>query len=95
MLGDFDGNRERNAADFPAMLCALTDLNAYEATRGITASQLLAIGDFNGDGTVTNSDIQSLLNSFPNPVPEPATWILFVSAAAIVRFSRTFLTLAR
>jgi endonuclease I len=95
MLGDFDGNNQRTAADIPAMLHALTDLNAYEATRGITASQLLAIGDCNGDGAVTNSDIQSLLNSFPNPVPEPATWILFISAASIVRFSRTFLTLAR
>jgi hypothetical protein len=44
------------------MLAALADLNTFKANHGLSATDLLAIGDTNHDGAVTNADLQSLLN---------------------------------
>ncbi len=41
---------------------ALTNLNAYQNKYGLSNTELLVIGDVNGDGKVDDSDIQKLLN---------------------------------
>jgi hypothetical protein len=79
--GDFNLDGHVNAADIPAMLVALTDLNSYESLHGLTHSALTMLGDLNGDQAVTNADIQPLLNllaasgAAPS-VPEPAGVLL-------------------
>ena len=79
--GDFNRDHTVTAADLPAMLAALTDLNAYKTQQGISDADLLAVGDVNHDNAVTNADLQSLLNllqggSGAQAVPEPAAWVL-------------------
>ena len=79
--GDFDLDGHVNAADIPAMLAALTDLNSYESLHGLTHSALTMLGDLNGDHAVTNADIQPLLNlltasGVAPSVPEPAGVLL-------------------
>ena len=75
--GDFNLDGNVNAADIQPMLKAMTDLNAFKSTSGLTDAQLISIGDVNGDGVLTNSDLQSLLNQLHNgsgsvsAVPEP------------------------
>jgi hypothetical protein len=44
------------------LLTALTDLNTYASNHSLSPTQLAAIGDFDGDGQVTNRDIQGLLD---------------------------------
>jgi hypothetical protein len=61
--GDFDRDGARTTADLAAMLRALTNLDDYRASHGgMSPEDLLAIGDLDGDGQLTNRDIQSLLN---------------------------------
>jgi glucose/arabinose dehydrogenase len=87
--GDFNRDRQLTAADVPAMLKALANLPAFQATNGLTDLSLDLIGDFNHDGKVTNSDIQSLLALIAAgggalaSVPEPASWLLCCIAAPI------------
>ena len=97
--GDFDRDTHVNAADIPAMLQALVDLDAYKAAKGLDASGLLAVGDMNGDQVVNNADLQGLLHtlilgSSPAPtVPEPPGFSLMLFAALIfatVRARRGF-----
>jgi hypothetical protein len=93
--GDFNRDGHVTAADIPAMLSALTDLNSYALTKSLSATQLAAIGDFDGDGMVTNRDIQDLLdlvasqgNGSVAAVPEPATLVLVLLATAGLRLRR-------
>jgi autotransporter-associated beta strand protein len=97
--GDFDRNGHVDAADIPAMLSALVNLSGYESAKGLTSAQLTLIGDCNGDGKVTNADVQALLNNLKSgggstdAVPEPSTGFLaLLGAAAILpcRFWRRF-----
>ncbi len=60
--GDFTLNSQLGADDLPAMLSALTDLTGFQAQHGLSNAEMLAIGDLNGDGRVSNADIQSLLD---------------------------------
>ncbi len=83
--GDFNHDGQVTAADIPTMLTALTDLNSYASTNWLSATQLAAIGDFDASGTVTNRDIQGLLDLVISlgggstiTVPEPASWALIV-----------------
>jgi len=75
--GDFNRDGHVDAADILPMMAALVNLHGYEQTNGLTNSQLLAIGDINGDGVVNNADLQALLNLLQSgggsadPVPEP------------------------
>jgi hypothetical protein len=52
-------------------------LNAYKVAHGLGDTNLLAIGDLDHSGAVTNADIQSLLNLIASgagivqSVPEP------------------------
>jgi hypothetical protein len=97
-LADWDRDGRISAADFPAMLRALTDLTAFKTAHSLTDEQLAAIGDFDGDTKVTNRDLQPFLDFLASRgmgaeslVPEPASvWLalgLFSSLAA-VRLSR-------
>jgi hypothetical protein len=87
ILGDFNGDGHVDASDVLAMEQALADTNAYKAAHNnLTDTQLLAIGDLNGDHSFTNADLQSLLNLLKsgggsnNSVPEPSTLVLAVLA---------------
>jgi hypothetical protein len=81
--GDFNRDQQVNSSDIPQMLSALANLPAYEASHGgLTNSQVLAIGDVNGDGVFNNADVQALLmflaagHGTGAPAPEPATAVL-------------------
>ena len=82
MRGDFNRDGHVNSADIPAMLAALADLNAYKSAHALSDADLLTIGDVDGDGKVTNADVQSLLTLLKygggstTPVPEPASLTL-------------------
>jgi hypothetical protein len=44
------------------MLDAMVGLDDFRASNSLTPAQLLTIADINSDTTVTNSDIQAMLN---------------------------------
>ena len=86
LRGNFNLDSTVDASDIPAMLQALTDLNAYKNGNNplhilLTASELNAIGDFDNTGAVTNRDIQPMLDYMialsaggsTAAVPEPST----------------------
>jgi Dockerin type I domain len=87
--GDFNLDGSVNTLDVQAMLKAMTDLNAYKSLKGLTDSQLISIGDINGDGFLTNVDLQSLLNQLHTgsgsaaSVPEPQSILLAVMGGLI------------
>ena len=94
-LGDFNLDGHVNAGDIPAMQTALTNLAAYSATYGLSASDLPGIGDFDGDLKFTNADMQGFLaylqggNGSLSAVPEPATFsLLGLSIPAIALVAR-------
>ncbi len=96
-LGDFNVDGHVNNDDIPAMETALTNLAAYNATYGLSASDLPGIGDFDGDLKFTNADMQGFLaylqagNGSLSAVPEPASWALAglsVPALALVARQR-------
>ena len=60
--GDFNRDGQRNSADIGAMLSALSDLHFYEAQQALDDTDLLTLGDLNGDHAVTNADLQALLD---------------------------------
>jgi probable HAF family extracellular repeat protein len=86
LLGDLDRNGRVDASDIHAMMTALRDLKSYQASWGLSDNELKSIGDFDGDGVVTNTDLQGLINLLANsggsgssslaPVSEPANWVL-------------------
>ncbi len=85
--GDWNRDGVVTTADITTMLNALTDLSVYEANFNVlTPQELASIGDFDSSGTVTNKDIQPLLDlvaSLPGAggvaaVPEPSTMLLGV-----------------
>jgi len=91
--GDFDQNGKTELADVATMVTALTDLNAYKAAHNnLTDAQLLAIGDVDADGKVTNADLQKLLGVLASgtgtgsltAVPEPMSVVLAVIGLAII-----------
>ncbi len=98
VLGDLNRDGQLTAADVPAMISALTNLNAYKTAHNMSDIQLRAVGDVNGDfnpatltGGVNNPDLQALLNllkgSTMTSVPEPAAiWTISIALAALVLF---------
>ena len=85
-LGDFNRDGLLNAADVPAMLSALTDLNQYKNTNSLT-DVLLAIGDLDSSGVLTNADLSKLLGvlqigtgGLVAGVPEPNSGTLLFCA---------------
>ena len=87
--GDFNRDGHVNAADIPAMLAALTDLNSYKATNSLSDANLLSIGDIDSSGAVTNADVQALLDLLKSgggsvdAVPEPPSIALMALAAVV------------
>ncbi len=84
LQGDWNRDGQVTAADIPSMLSALTDLNAYKSTNALSPVQLASIGDFDSSGTVTNRDIQGLLDlviaqggGSAVSVPEPTAITIF------------------
>ena len=84
--GDFNRDGHVNAADIPAMIAALTDLNAYKSANSLTSAQLLSIGDIDLSATLNNADVQALLSLLKSgggslaAVPEPASIVLMALA---------------
>ncbi len=83
LKGDYNQDGFLTAADLPAALQALTDLNVYKSSYAMLSSDLEAVGDFTGDHLVTNRDIQGLLDALITAgagsvaaVPEPASFWL-------------------
>jgi rhamnogalacturonan endolyase len=63
LKGDFNLDGVLNAADITAMFQAFADLSAYQVSRNLSANDLLTIGDLNGDGAITNLDLQPMLDA--------------------------------
>jgi hypothetical protein len=90
MRGDFNLDGRKTTLDIAPMLRALSDLAAYQAKNGLSDSELSAIADVNRDGTITNADIQALLELLKSgggstdAVPEPSGLALI--CLAIVSF---------
>lgn len=85
LRGDYNRDFHVDTADIPVMLNVLSDLNPYKKILQYTDSQLLSIQDVNGDGRVSNSDLQALVGmlrtgggSAAAAVPEPNSLILLV-----------------
>ncbi len=89
--GDFNLDGHVDARDIQSMESALTNLNGYQHGGNsldvtLNNTDLFGIGDLNGDGQITNADLQFLLNSLRNgggstSVPEPSSWLLAICAA--------------
>ena len=84
--GDFNFDGHVNTDDIPAMLKALTDVKTFEATNSLSATDMIALGDFDMDQKFTNADILGFLsflqagNGSLAAVPEPASLGLFALA---------------
>ena len=72
-----------NAADIATAMSALTDLNAFKASKSLSNDDLLNIADMDLSGNINNADLQGLLNylkggggSVASAVPEPCSLAL-------------------
>ena len=76
--GDLNRDGQVTVADVPAMMAAFADLKNYQVTQGLTDAQLLEIADADGSGTISNADIQAVINlvaSAASAAPSPpGTW---------------------
>jgi predicted NAD-dependent protein-ADP-ribosyltransferase YbiA (DUF1768 family)/endonuclease/exonuclease/phosphatase family metal-dependent hydrolase len=89
LVGDMNLDGTRTSADVATMLSALQDLGSYKTAYSLSNSDLLSIGDINGDHVVDNADVQSLLGllqsgSGATAVPEPTTLSLLTVALALM-----------
>jgi len=85
--GDLNRDGHVDAADIPALMTALSDLNNYRLTNNLNnLFQFRLVADVNADGQVNNADTQVLINLLANgggsgggsltAVPEPSALIL-------------------
>jgi hypothetical protein len=71
------------------MLDALKDVNTFKSNNGLSDSNLLAIGDFNGDHVVNAADISGMFNRLASRggmsgVPEPSTITLAAAFLTLI-----------
>jgi len=94
--GDYDRDNQLTAGDIPVALSALSNLDTYEAMKGLPPEGLIAVGDVDVSSAVDNRDLQSLLVLLANSaggggmsvVPEPATWVLVFVALVVLSIVR-------
>jgi hypothetical protein len=65
--GDFDLDGEANARDLAALVMALRDPAWWMAETGGTYADLLAVGDFDGDGAITRVDREAFVSEVVAP----------------------------
>ena len=89
--GDFNQDSHLTVADVSAMAGALTNLSGYESSHSLSDTDLLTIGDLNGDHVVNNADLQGLLNLLVGggggalqSVPEPGSFLLLGCGGALL-----------
>ena len=58
---DFNQDGSVTAADIPPMMAALAQLNSSPTAADFASTDLLSMGDVNGDGVFNNADVQALL----------------------------------
>ena len=61
LKGDYNIDGRRDASDLSELLVALADVNAYQSGHNLSANDVAAIGDLDGDGALTNADIQAMI----------------------------------
>lgn len=91
VLGDLNLDGHFNSADVHAMESALSNLQGWKSSHGMNDDYLNFLADFNGDHSVTNADLQRMINilrsgggSFGS-VPEPSTAVLLaISGMALL-----------
>ncbi|HZZ29029.1 MAG TPA: SBBP repeat-containing protein [Pirellulales bacterium] len=88
--GDFNRDGVVDSSDIVAMLSALNNLPNYETSKDLSASDLISLGDFNGDNQVNNADLQGFLNfllsggASVQSVPEPAGFVLLALGGLLI-----------
>jgi hypothetical protein len=91
--GDFDLNHKIDNGDLQVMLTALKNESAFESEYDFSNADMLALGDFNGDGVFDAADIQGEMSLLAggsggggqtSAVPEPASLVLFGLATLII-----------
>jgi hypothetical protein len=79
-------------ADIQPMLDAMTNLASYKSAHGLSDTDLLALGDINGDNVVDSADIPAFLNQLAGnsgaggamAVPELASgWLCSLGSLAL------------
>jgi hypothetical protein len=64
--GNLNGDGSADIGDISATMSALTDLSKFQQMHGLSDSAMLALGDLNGDGKFTNTDLQAQLVRLAN-----------------------------
>ena len=75
-----------------AMLGARLNLAAFKSTQGLSDANLVSLGDFNGDGQFSATDMQPMFSYLDaggglQVVPEPATAALLSLGGALLAFA--------
>jgi Dockerin type I domain len=69
--GDLNLDGKVNGGDFADLAKALANLPGYEKEHHLNDQQALAVADVNGDGVISNADLQALINLIRNQPPPP------------------------
>jgi hypothetical protein len=102
LVGDINLDGHVDARDVAAMEYVFTNpivlFQEYVESHGLTLSQANFVADVNGDGVISNLDVQSLISLVANnaassggqltAVPEPATQTLSVIGASVLAMWR-------
>ncbi len=92
LKGDYNLDGQCDGSDLNELLNALTDISSYEIRRNLNSNDLPTLGDLDGDGALTNLDIQamiSLLISGSPPALNTATSLAASTADLVVPVATT------